>query len=111
MMGHETEGEHDQRILDAQLESRNRGPAQRSQPSGQHTVKKKVVSKAKPQPSQTTLLNIPLGGARDIVIGIAIGLIPGILVAILLPGVFKLLAILVLAVAGGAGYLLGNQTT
>jgi hypothetical protein len=110
MMSHETEGEHDQRIRDAQLESRNRGPAQRSQPSGQRTVKRKVTSKAKRQPSQTALLNIPLGGARDIVIGVAIGLIPSILVVIFLPGAFKLVAVLILAVAGGVSYLLGNQT-
>jgi hypothetical protein len=110
-MGHESEGARDQRIRDAQLESRNRNTSQRSQASGQHTFKRKVTPKAKRQPSQTALLNIPLGGTRDIVIGIAIGLIPAILVVIFLPGAFKLLAVLILAVAGGVGYLLGNQTS
>src|SRR5690348_4451167 len=107
-MSHESEGERDQRIRDAQLESRNRSGGQRSQASGQPTVRRKMASKAKSQPSQTALLNIPLGGTRDIVIGIAIGLIPSILVVIFLPGAFKLLAVLVLAVAGGVGYLFGN---
>lgn len=110
-MSHESEGERDQRIRDAQLESRNRGGGQRSLAGGQPTVKRKMATKAKKQPSQTSQLNIPLGGTRDIVIGVAIGLIPSILVVIFLPGTSKLLAILVLAIAGGVGYLLGNQTS
>src|SRR5579885_3301353 len=108
-MSHETDGERDQRIRDAQLESRNRGGNQRLQPSGQSSTKRKVVAKAKSQPSQRPLFNIPLGGTRDIVVGVAVGLIPSILVVIFLPGAFKLFAILIVAVAGGVGYLLGNQ--
>jgi len=110
-MSPETEGERDQRVRDAQLESRNRSSGQRSLAGGKPATKRKMASKAKSQPSQTSQLNIPLGGTRDIVIGVAIGLVPSILVVVLLPGAFKLLAVLILAVAGGVGYLLGNQTS
>ena len=109
-MSPETEGQRDQRIRDTQLESRNRGSGQRSHASVKHSAKRKVVSKAKSKPAESSLLGILPGGVRDIAVGVAIGLIPSILVVIFLPGVLKLLAVLILSGAGGVGYLLGNQT-
>lgn len=112
-MSPESEGDRDQRIRNAQLESRNRGSSQRSLPNAQQsTPRRKVVARAKNKPSESSSLSMLPGGTRDIVIGVAIGLIPAILALVLLHSLFGLiLAVVIVAIAGGVGYLLGNQTS
>jgi len=108
----ETENDRVNRIRKAQLHdrssSRSRNPYQNV------SVKKKSVSKQANKSSQTpipSLLHLPLGGVRDVMIGLTYGLIPTILAAFLLPGALKLVALVILVIAGVVGYMAGAPTS
>src|ERR1051325_4573565 len=108
-MSPESEGERDQRIRDAQLESRNRGGGKRSQSNTPLGIKRKAAAKTKNNQSSRSLSSGLPVGVRNVAIGVVIGLIPAILAVILLPGMYKLLAVVILVVEGGASYLLSTR--
>ena len=105
-MSHESESERTERIREAQIRDRTPG---RSQNAYEVARKKNAPNKQEPEkPLLSELLNLLPGGVRDIAVGVGYGLIPAALAAIFLPGLFKLVAVLVLMIAGGTGYMLGN---
>lgn len=107
-MSPETDDERTDRIREAQIRDRSVGTSRPYVGSG---AKKRAAAKESTQPFLVELLGVFItGGTRDIVIGLAIGLIPAILAAIFLPGAFKLVGIVILGIAGGAGYMLGEAT-
>src|SRR5713226_3974258 len=106
IMSHESETERTDRIRDSQIRDRNPG---RSQNAYEVARKKNVPKGQEPaKPFLSELLNILPGGVRDVAVGVGYGLIPAILAAIFLPAAFKLVAVLVLMIAGGTGYMLGK---
>ncbi len=117
-MSPETEDQRNSRIRDAQMQDRTYNTFRK--PLQNITPKNRSVSRQANKPlraihsDKSTLSGLPYfppGGLRDVMIGFAYGLIPTLLVAILLPGALKLLALLVLGIAGAAGYLLGEATS
>ena len=120
-MSDETDNERTDRIREAQIHDRARSSSKK--PNHNVTQKKSTAPKKVSKPSYTTYSNkseastpssswlqLPLGATRDIAIGLAYGLIPTLFVVIFLPGAFKLLAVVILAIAGTVGYLLGAST-
>ena len=103
-MSPETDAERTDRIRNAQIRDRN--PAALQHPN--HVVKKKHVTKVQGKSLRADLLDMLPGGVRDVAVGLGYGLIPAILAALFLPAAFKLLGVLVLAVAATAGYMLGK---
>ena len=105
-MSQESESERTERIREAQIRDRNPGRSR----NAYEVVRKKNAPKAQQpaKPLWSELLNLPPGGVRDIAVGVGYGLIPAALAVIFLPGLFKLVAVLALMIAGGTGYMLGK---
>jgi hypothetical protein len=105
-MSHESESDRTDRIRDSQMRDRNPGRSQ----NAYEVARKKNVPKAQEaaKPFLAEILNILPGGVRDVAVGVGYGLIPAILAAIFLPAAFKLVAVLVLLIAGATGYMLGK---
>ena len=107
-MSPETDDQRTDRIREAQIRDRSVGT---SKPYAGATARKKAATNEPDQPFLLALLGVFItGGTRDIAIGLALGVIPAILAAVFLPGLFKLAALVILGIAGGAGYMLGNAT-
>jgi len=105
-MSPESDDERNDRIREAQIRDRAVGTAK---PYAGASARKKAASKESDQPFLVELLGVFFtGGSKDVVKGLLIGIIPAILAAIFLPGVFKFAAVLILAITIGGAYMLGD---
>jgi hypothetical protein len=99
-----------QQIHDEQLQARQRGGLKHRPVASTAKSKKTATNtgKSAPSPSFLSLFALPEGGVGDIAKGVIYGLLPALILFVLLPDWFKLLAVLLLVITGTIGYLLGN---